>query len=72
MRWVYAFVRLYPFFAVPVALILVELGLHFRRRRVKTQFYFFGIAGFLLLTSFLWLFYRGDSRSDHWVRWFIT
>lgn len=68
MHWLYAALRFYPFWAVPAALIMVELGRYYRRKAKKQQFFCFGLSAGLVLTSLLWLILRGDKYSDSWVR----
>jgi hypothetical protein len=70
MRPIYLIVRFYPFWALPVALILGELGRHFGRRAGIKKWKWICWAGsvFLLTLIVLWFIGRGDLNSDRWVR----
>lgn len=60
--------RVFPFWAVPLAIVLADVGRHFRRRRDKRQFLFFGLAGSFIILTLLWAIFRGDKNSEEWVR----
>lgn len=68
MHSLFVLLRFYPYWALPAAFVIVELGMHYRRRKQKTQWVVFGISGVLSLTSLLWIVFRGDLHSDRWVR----
>lgn len=71
MHYLFAAARLFPYWALPLALVIGEIGVYFRRRRDKRQWIFFGISGTLVLVTFLWFGFRGDLRSDDWIRWIL-
>lgn len=68
MHFLYELARYFPFWAIPIALILGEVGLFFRRRASVFQFPFFGMAGLIMLLTLIWFIGRGDLHSDKWVR----
>ncbi len=71
MRFIFLIARLYPYWALPGALVLGELGLYFRRNRSGLQYPFWFISLVLLVGIVLWFFYRGDLHSDQWIRSFF-
>ena len=71
MRWLYVLARFYPFWALPTAFILGEFGMFFFRRGQSRYRFFFGMVGFLLVTTVLWFILRGDLNSDNWVKGMI-
>ncbi len=66
--FVFFIARFYPFFALAFALLFFDLGRHFRRRKDRRQWGFWAVCGFFLLTTLLWLVFRGDMNSEKWVR----
>lgn len=68
MRELFLAARFFPYWALPVTLILFELGRFFRRRQMGMQFVCFGTAGLLILLTLLWFVFRGDLHSDAWIR----
>lgn len=68
MHLIYTAMRFFPWWALPLALVIGELGVFFRRRASRTQFACFGVAGVLVLSALAWFFFRGDLHSDRWVR----
>lgn len=68
MHTIYAIARFYPFWAIPLAVIIFQIGVHFRRRARPAQWTCFAMVGVLILTGIAWLVYRGDMNSDRWVR----
>ncbi len=70
MHHVYFFMRIYPYWALPLALVMGQLGLHFRRRKFRMQYSFWAMIVFLVVTSVAWIAYRGDTQSEQWVRSF--
>lgn len=68
MRWIFIIARFLPYWAAPSAVVLFELGRHFRRRKSPNQWSAFGASAFLILLTLLWFVFRGDLYSDHWVK----
>ncbi len=64
-------IKVYPFFALGLAVALMEFGRHFRRKDSKLQWIFFGIVGFLGFTSLVWIVMRGDKHAGEWVKIFF-
>ena len=71
MHFFFTLVRIYPAWAVPTAFIFFELGIYYRRKASKFQFYMWGLVGVQSLLLLLWLIFRGDIHSDNWVRAFF-
>ncbi len=64
----YFLMRLFPFIAVAVGGICIQVAIHFHRRKnKKAKRVFLGLAGFCGLCALLWLGFRGDRNSDLWV-----
>jgi uncharacterized membrane protein len=68
MHVVFALARLYPFWAVPFAIVVAQLGLFFRRKARASQWSCWAVSFFLMLGVALWIAFRGDLHSDEWVR----
>jgi len=61
-------IKIFPFIAGGLIAVLLQIGVHFRRRRDKTQWVFFSPAGFLALLILLWLVFRGDLHASTWAK----
>jgi hypothetical protein len=68
MRYYFLLARLYPYWALPLAVVLVQLGIFFRRRKSPIQYACLGEAGLLLLGIVAWFVFRGDLYTDRWLR----
>jgi hypothetical protein len=69
MHSIFALVRFFPYWAIPVILVLVETALFAkRRRRTGLMIACLTFAVLFVLTVGVWFYYRGDVHSDHWVR----
>lgn len=68
MHLVYLLLRTYPYWAVPVALVFGQLGMHFARRGSLLKFLFWGISLCLVVGAGVWIGFRGDLHSDEWIR----
>jgi hypothetical protein len=68
MHSIFTLARFYPFWALPLALVLAELGRHFRRKNSPLYGPFWAIAGFLVVGTVAWIFFRGDVNSDQWIK----
>jgi hypothetical protein len=66
---IFAAARLFPYWALSLAFVLVELGRFYRRRLSAAQWVFWAGAGLLGTLSVLWFVFGGYSRSDQWVRY---
>ena len=72
MHTLHTLLRYYPFWAFPLALLLGELTLYYRRKGKKRQQYvMFTLCFLLFATGVTWLVFRGDKNSDHWVDWIV-
>lgn len=67
MHILYIIGRLYPFLAAAIVVLLVQIGIHFRRRRDPRAIPFWVFSGFLILSALLWMVFRGDLYSDQWL-----
>lgn len=68
MHFVYLLARIYPYWALPCALIFAQLFYFFRRRNSPLRFSVLGCIVFLMGGLIAWIVFRGDLHSDHWVR----
>jgi hypothetical protein len=68
MHLIYAAVRFFPWWALPAAFVLGELGIYLRRKRSRTQRFCWAAVSVLVALSVCWFFFRGDLHSDNWVR----
>ncbi len=62
------FLKIFPFFAIGLAAVLAQIGVHYRRRNQPAQWVFFSPAGFLAFLALLWLVFRGDVNSVIWAK----
>lgn len=68
MHFLFLVIRTFPYWALPLALVLAEMGIFFRRKRHRIQYLFWGAAGIILAGFVYWLVFRGDLNSAEWVR----
>ena len=68
MHVIYFLGRLYPYWAIPAIVILVEVGIFFKRKNHRIQYYFWGSTFMLGLGLLGWFIFRGDKFSDEWIR----
>jgi hypothetical protein len=68
MHVLYALVRFFPYWALPVALIVAELGRFYRRRQSQNQYWCWTASVALIVFTVFWFVLRGDQNSDNWVR----
>ncbi|OFZ21061.1 MAG: hypothetical protein A2X94_06945 [Bdellovibrionales bacterium GWB1_55_8] len=68
MRFLFTALRFFPYWAIPVAFILADLGLHFRRKNNRVFVPLWSASGLLVVLVLLWFVFRGDKNSDLWVR----
>jgi len=71
MHVAFTLARFYPYWALPVILVVIELGIFFRRRASSLQWGVFTLAGILLFMVLLWFGFRGDIHSDAWIKSFL-
>ena len=72
MSFIFSMVRFFPYWALPIVLVLGETAL-FAKRRNRTKLMYGCIAFVLIfvLVIVAWFFFRGDLHSDDWVKGFI-
>jgi hypothetical protein len=68
MHFIFLLARIYPYWALPLAVLFYQLAIYFRRKNSGLQWVFFGAIAFCAVTTGLWIVFRGDLRSDIWVR----
>lgn len=73
MYVVYWIIRFYPYWSLPLGLVIFELGNYFIRRSLrgpaKTMGWSFrGIGVLMGIGIIFWFIFRGDLNSDAWVR----
>jgi hypothetical protein len=71
MHLIFLLARVYPYWALAVAILMLQVAIFYRRRKDKLQWTFVGVAGCLMLGILAWFIFRGDLYSDNWVR-FVT
>jgi 4-hydroxybenzoate polyprenyltransferase len=69
IHFIYVIAHLYPVAAIPAALGAVQLAFHFKRQKRRPPMVFlFMFALFCVLTTAVWIFFRGDLHAQHWVK----
>lgn len=67
MGLIYAFIRIYPFFAVGMLIALVDIAIAMRRKGMKKQMVMVIILGVIFfVTGILWIVMRGDLHAEEW------
>jgi MFS superfamily sulfate permease-like transporter len=64
-------VRTFPFWGVPLILVLVQLFAHFMRTRSPLRFPSGAAIGILGVSVVAWAVFRGDLHADDWVRFVL-
>jgi hypothetical protein len=69
MHFLHVIVHFYPYWALIVAVILLETGVFFKRRRQLVPMIACGLFAALFLAGIgLYFYHRGDLYSDRWVK----
>jgi TctA family transporter len=68
MHYIFLLARVYPYWALPLTIVLVQLFIFFRRRKNPMRFTTGAGAVILVLGIFAWFIFRGDIHSDDWIR----
>lgn len=68
MNLIFTLMLYYPVWAVPTALAAGQLGIHYKRRKSLSQYFFWFFMALLLGTSGAWVYYRGDENGAQWLR----
>lgn len=69
MHWVFATVRFFPYWALPLVLVFFETGVYFKRRNKKRRWAACWAVMVLLFAGIgTWFAFRGDVHSDQWVK----
>lgn len=66
--WIYAGVRMFPYWGIPLVILCLELTRHFRRRLSPFQWFFGFVSVLCAMLIGVWFAFRGDLHSDEWVR----
>ena len=74
MHWIHSMVRLVPFWALSLGLLLGEIGwlMHKKHTNKRLKKFFWLISFFLLALTVAWFVGRGDINADKWVRRFYV
>ncbi len=67
----YNLVRFFPYWAVPLAIVLVDLGIYFRRKKKPSYRWVLFLSAVLVILSLVWVITRGDRNADRWVGKFL-
>ena len=68
MHLLFLLLRIYPYWALPCAFVVAEVGVFFRRKKSPVQFIAWLAVLTLIVSSVLWIVNRGDLNSDKWLR----
>jgi hypothetical protein len=72
MHFLFLAFRTYPFWAVPVALVSVQIGIHFRRRESRFALVWWGLSVSLIVGALAWIIFRGDLHANEWLAWVVS
>ena len=69
MHFLHVLVRYFPYWGLVVAVIIVELGIFFKRRGQLPSALFCWLLSVVILGGIgSWFYGRGDLNSDRWVK----
>ena len=68
MAAIFLMVKFVPFWAVPLALVVGDVGWHLHKRRNRLEYVCYIAALCLISLAGIWLYYRGDVNSDKWLK----
>ena len=68
MHWVYAALRFYPFWALPLAFLVGEIAWFYHRKKRRIQYLFWVISFLVGISGIIWVVFRGDRFSDQWIQ----
>ena len=68
MHTIYVMAHYYPLWAIPAAMGMIQIAMHFRRRENRAQYYFLFFALCFVLSSAAWVYFRGHANSQSWVK----
>jgi hypothetical protein len=71
MSLIYLLARIYPYWALAVGMVLMQLAIFFRRRKNPMQFTMIGSTAILGIGVLAWFYFRGDLHSDEWVSYML-
>lgn len=69
MHLLFLLARIYPYWALALIIVLLQLAIFFRRRKSPNQYTLGFVAGLLGIGIVAWFALRGDLHSDEWVRY---
>lgn len=69
MTFIFSVVRFFPYWGLPIVLVLGETALFAKRRR-RTKLMYGCLLFVLIFISMImaWFYFRGDLHSDDWVK----
>lgn len=68
MHQIFFLARIFPYWALPLCLVLGQLAALSRRRRYRSRYPLALAMALLIASCAAWIFFRGDLYSDDWVR----
>ena len=73
MHWLFFTLRFFPYWALPLVLVLWETGVYYKRRNIgRGKLICWGVDFLLIVAICSWFFFRGDVHSDDWVKSFLN
>jgi TctA family transporter len=71
MHLVFLLARIYPYWALAVSIVLVQIAIFYRRRNSPRQWTCLGAVAILMLGIVGWFVFRGDLNSDVWIKYIL-
>jgi hypothetical protein len=68
MGLLYTILKIYPAFGISIALVSYDLFRNFRRKGSKVWIPMLGILIFSVVSTVLWLIFRGDKNAEIWYQ----
>ena len=69
MSLVYLAARIYPYWATALIIVMIQVAVFYRRKRRAGQYYAIAFGIMLGFGIIAWFMFRGDIRSDQWIRY---
>ena len=66
--WFFILARTIPYWAIPMAIVLVDLMIYYRRKRARATYVCAGAIFMLVCLSIGWVAARGDLYADQWMK----
>jgi len=72
MAYLYPLIRFYPYWGLALALLMLEMVWHYRRKKSKQkQVAFFVLFLLLIALAAGWVLFRGDKHSLEWAQFLM-